>query len=299
MSSRDEIIGGIVAQVAREERRRWQGARRVLRQQPLGLLGLAIVLLLIVTAIGAPLIAPYDPTSIEFLNLQSPSSAHVFGTDDKGRDIFSRVVYGSRTSLEIGLIATIIGSAGGAILGIACGYFRGAFDMVAQRISDALQSFPFLILALIMVAVFGTSLVKLMIIIGIAIIPGVGRVVRGAVLAESNSMYVESAHATGASALRIMFRHILPNVAAPIVVIATSLLGSAILIEAGLSFLGFGTPPPAPSWGADLSGNARQFFVHAPWMAIFPGLALSVVVLGVNLMGDAARDMLDPRLRHR
>jgi peptide/nickel transport system permease protein len=277
----------------------WSKARRIARQQVLGVVGFVIVVALVVTAIAAPLIAPYDPTDIQFDALQPPSAAHLFGTDEKGRDVFSRVVYGSRISLEIGLIATTIGSVGGALVGIASGYFRGKVDLILQRITDAVQSFPFLILALIMVAVFGSSTVKLMIMIGLTIVPGVGRVMRGAVLSESQGVYIEAAHATGSSAPRIMFRHILPNVAAPLVVVATSLLGAAILIEAGLSFLGFGTPPPTPSWGADLSGNARQFFVRAPWMAIFPGLALSVVVLGVNLMGDSLRDILDPRLRGR
>lgn len=296
----DELTVSLgVAPIARRRPAFWRKARHTARQQVLGVIGLVIVVVLVATAIAAPLIAPYDPTDIQFDALQRPNTAHVFGTDEKGRDVFSRVVYGSRISLEIGLIATTIGSIGGALVGLTCGYFRGSVDMVLQRITDAVQSFPFLILALIMVAIFGTSTLKLMVMIGLAIVPGVGRVMRSAVLSESQAVYVESARATGGSAPRIMFRHILPNVTAPLVVIATSLLGAAILIEAGLSFLGFGTPPPTPSWGADLSGNARQFFVRAPWMAIFPGLALSVVVLGVNLMGDSLRDILDPRLRGR
>jgi peptide/nickel transport system permease protein len=277
----------------------WSKLGRIARQQPLGVVGLLLILALIVTAIFAGVIAPYDPTSIEQESLQSPNAQHWFGTDDKGRDVFSRVVYGSQVSLKIGLIATLVGSIGGALIGIVSGYFRGTVDMLLQRLMDALQAFPFIILALIMIAVFGTSILKLMIVVGIAIIPGVGRIMRSAVLGEMEKVYIEAARATGATAPRIMFRHILPNVAAVLIIVATSLLGAAILIEAGLSFLGFGTPPPTPSWGGDLSGNAQRFFIHAPWMAIFPGIALSLVVLGFNLLGDSLRDVLDPRLRNR
>jgi len=272
---------------------------RIAKRQPLGVAGLLLILLLVITAVFARFIAPFDPTSIDSDSLQSPNGTHFFGTDDKGRDVFSRVVYGSQVSLKIGLIATAIGSIGGAVVGIVSGYFRGTVDMLLQRVMDAIQAFPFLILALIMIAVFGTSIFKLMMVVGLAIIPGVGRVMRGAVLGEMEKLYIEAARSTGASAPRIMFRHILPNVAPVLIILATSLLGSAILIEAGLSFLGFGTPPPTPSWGGDLSGNAQRFFTHAPWMAIFPGIALSLVVLGFNLLGDSLRDVLDPRLRNR
>lgn len=291
----------LVLTEARASRRpnRWGKALRTARHQPLGVLGLAIVTALVLTAFLARFIAPFDPTSIENRSLQSPSSKHLFGTDDKGRDVFSRVVYGSQVSLKIGLIATFIGSLGGAFIGIVSGYFRGAVDMLLQRMMEALQAFPFIILALIMIAIFGTSIVKLMIVVGIAIIPGIGRILRSAVLGEGAKLYVEAARSTGATAPRIMFFHILPNVAPYLIIVATSLLGSAILIEAGLSFLGFGTPPPTPSWGGDLSGNAQRFFVHAPWMAIFPGIALSLVVLGFNLLGDSLRDLLDPRQRSR
>ena len=272
---------------------------RFCRQQPLGAFGLLIIIGLIVMAIFAPLIAPYDPTSIEFSSLQSPNSTNWFGTDDKGRDVFSRVVWGSRVSLQVGIIATIVGTTGGAIVGLVSGYFGGWADNVLQRLMDAMLAFPTLILALIMVAIFGNSISKLMVVVGIAIIPGVGRIMRGVVLAEKQSLYVEAARSIGAADNRVMFRHLLPNVMATIIIIATSLLGGAILIEAGLSFLGLGTPPPTPSWGYDLSQNARRYFTHAPWMAIFPGLALSLVVLGFNLLGDALRDVLDPRLRNR
>jgi peptide/nickel transport system permease protein len=278
---------------------KWKKLRRLAVKQPLGVAGLAVIVVLVVMATFARFIAPYDPTSIEFRSFQSPSTTHFFGTDNLGRDVFSRVVYGGQTSLKVGIIATFVGTFGGAIVGLTSGYFGGMVDSILQRFMDAMLAFPLLIFVLIMVAAFGNSIEKLMLLVGIGIIPGVGRVMRGVVLAEKQSLYVEAARSCGASAQRIMFRHILPNVLAPIIIIATSLLGAAILIEAGLSFLGLGTPPPTPSWGADLSGNARNFFKHAPWMAIFPGLALSLVVLGFNLLGDALRDILDPRLRNR
>ena len=279
--------------------RRVRKLSRIARQQPLGVLGALIIVALIVTSALADTVAPYDPTSTEFSGLQSPNGTNLFGTDDKGRDILSRVIHGSRTSLEVGIIATVIGTLGGLLVGLISGYFGGIVDLLLQRVMDALQAFPLIILALIMVAIFGNSVVKLMVVVGIAIIPGVGRIMRGIVLSEKQGLYVEAARATGATSGRIMFRHILPNIATAVIVIRTTLLGAAILVEAALSFLGLGTPPPTPSWGADLSGNARRYFTHAPWMAIFPGLALSLVVLGFNLLGDALRDVLDPRLRNR
>ncbi|MCK9518193.1 MAG: ABC transporter permease [Dehalococcoidia bacterium] len=299
MSAINESVAIIAPQVVRRGPSRKRKLARIARQQPLGVFGLVIIVLLIVAATFAPLIAPYDPTSIEFSSFQSPGGSHLFGTDDKGRDVLSRVIYGSRTSLQVGIIATLIGAVGGAVVGLVSGYFGGLVDILVQRLMDALLAFPFLILALIMVAIFGNSIPKLMALLGTAIIPSIGRVMRGVVLAEKEKLYVEAARSIGVSVPRIMFRHILPNVAAAIIIVATSLLGTAILVEASLSFLGFGTPPPTPSWGADLSGNARVFFVHAPWMAIFPGIALSLVVLGFNLFGDALRDVLDPRLRNR
>jgi peptide/nickel transport system permease protein len=279
------------------KRSRWSRVWRLVRTQPLGTCGALIVAALIVVAVAAPLVARYDPTSTQFRNLRRPSATNLFGTDDKGRDVFSRVVFGSRTSLEVGIIATSIGIVGGALVGLFSGYFGGWTDTLIQRLMDAVQAFPLLILALIMIAIVGTSIRNLMAVVGLAIIPGVARIVRGIVLSEKQNSYVEAARSIGASSGRIVFRHVLPNLAAPLIVVATSLLAGAILIEASLSFLGLGTPPPTPSWGADLSGQARRYFTHAPWMAIFPGLALSLVVLGFNFLGDAIRDVLDPRLR--
>lgn len=276
---------------------RWARLRHIARTQPLGVAGVIIITLLILTSVFASVIAPSDPTNTDATSLQSPNASHPFGTDDKGRDILSRVIYGSRTSLQVGLIATAIGTLGGLVVGLFSGYFGGIIDIVLQRLMDTMLAFPALILALIMISAFGNSVTNLMIVIGIAIVPGVGRIMRGIVLSEKQSQYVEAARSTGAGSTRLMFRQILPNITAPLIIIATSLLGGAILVEAALSFLGLGTPPPTPSWGADLSGNARRYFIHAPWMAIFPGLALSLVVLGFNLLGDALRDVLDPRLR--
>lgn len=283
--------------IALPGRSRTARLRRLLRSQPLGVFGLLVIVALILIAILAQQVAPYDPTSIQFHNLLRPNAVNWFGTDDKGRDIFSRVIYGSRTSLEVGIIATTVGVVGGTLIGLISGYFGGWIDMAIQRVMDAMQAFPILILALIMIAVVGPSIRNLMVIVGLAIIPGIGRIVRGIVLSEKENAYVEAARTLGARPGRIILRHILPNLLAPLIVIATSLLAGAILIEASLSFLGLGTPPPTPSWGADLSGQAQHFFTHAPWMAIFPGAALSLVVLGFNLLGDALRDILDPRLR--
>lgn len=301
MSNQAQALGTLdVAEtgLSPRKRSRWTRLRHVARKQPLGVIGLFIVIMLVLMAIFAPVIAPYDPISIDAPSLEAPSSDHYFGTDARGRDVFSRVVYGSRISLQVGLIATFVASLGGALIGLISGYFKGRVDMILQRFMDSMQSIPFLVLALVLVSLFGNEIWKLMIVVGIAIMPGQGRVLRSVVLRESGTLYIEAARSIGATSPRIMFRHILPNIAPSMIILGSSLLGAAILIEAGLSFLGFGTPPPAPSWGGDLSGSARQFFVRAPWMAIFPGAALSLVVLGVNLMGDSLRDILDPRMRN-
>jgi peptide/nickel transport system permease protein len=273
--------------------------RRLIRTQPLGAFFLLVIVALIVIAVFAPFFATHSPTTTGATNLESPSMDHWFGTDHLGRDIYSRVVHGSRTSLQVGIIATAIGVIGGAFIGLVSGYFGGWLDMFFQRIVDTLMAFPLLILALIMIAVVGPSMRNVMIVVGIGIMPGVSRIIRGIVLSEKENQYIEAAKTIGCSAPRILWRHLLPNLIAPIVVIASAVMPGAILVEAGLSFLGLGTPPPTPSWGGDLSGNAQRFFRHAPWMAIFPGLAISIVVLAFNLVGDAIRDIVDPRLRNR
>lgn len=279
--------------------RRWQkGALEFFRRNPLGAVGGLLILLMALFALFAPAIATHDRFALNArARLQSPSSEHYFGTDELGRDIFSRVVYGSRISLTVGFIAVGIGTFGGALIGLVCAYFRGATDFWLQRLMDALFAFPTIILALSIVAVLGASTTNVVIAVGIVSIPRISRVVRSSALAVMAQPYIEAARSMGSGHLRIVLRHILPNTLAPIIVLATAGFGGAILSEAALSFLGVGTPAPHPSWGVMLSGAAQQFIRVAPWMAIFPGIAISLAVFGFNLFGDAIRDVLDPRLR--
>jgi peptide/nickel transport system permease protein len=271
---------------------------RFCRRYPLGAVGGALILLLAAVAAFAPLIATQDQYALSARNrLQSPSSAHYFGTDELGRDIFSRVVYGARISLQVGFIAVGVGVLFGTLIGLACAYFKGAVDFWLQRLVDAMFAFPTIILALAIVAVLGPSTTNVIIAVGIVSIPRIARVVRASSLSVMTQPYIEAARSMGSGHTRIVMRHILPNVLAPIIVMATAGFGGAILAEASLSFLGVGTPPPEPSWGIMLSGAAQQFIRVAPWMAIFPGIAISLAVFGFNLFGDALRDALDPRLR--
>ncbi len=269
---------------------------RVARANPLGMLGGLLVLTLVVVGLFAPLIAPYPINEFSGLPARGPTAEHIFGTDKFGQDIFSRVVHGARISLEVGFLAVGIGTLAGMAIGILSGYAGGVVDMVVQRCVDTAIAFPQLILLLVVIRVLGPSLTNVILVVAIGIIPGVARVVRGAVLAERQNQYVEAARATGASGARIMLRHIAPNVLPLGIVIATTLLGSAILAEASLSFLGLGVPPPNPSWGADISASRTSFPINT-WAALFTGLAISLTVLGFNLLGDALRDVLDPRLR--
>jgi peptide/nickel transport system permease protein len=231
--------------------------------------------------------------------LSAPSAAHWMGTDEYGRDIMSRVMWGSRTSLVVGLLAVGLGTTTGAVLGLVSGYLGGTVDYVIQRLMDILLAFPGLVLALAMVAALGASVVNVVIALSFTIIPGASRVIRSSALALRETAFVDAAHNLGFSTPRIIFRHILPNCAAPYIIIATAALGGAILSEAGLSFLGLGTPPPAPSWGGMLSGSSQSAMTDAPWIAIFPGAAITLVVFGFNFLGDALRDLLDPKLRAR
>jgi peptide/nickel transport system permease protein len=272
----------------------------VLRRKPLGLASAAVLLTLVFTAIFADVLAPYDPLATQpEIRLAPPSRAHLFGTDDIGRDVFSRIIHGARISLWVGLLAVGIGTFAGMIIGLACGYWEGRFDIIVQRVMDSIQAIPGLMLALAIVSVLKPSTTNAMLAIAMVIIPGNSRIVRGAVLSAKQNPYVEAAHALGSRHPRILTTHILPNVTAPILIIASIWLGNAILIEATLSFLGLGTQPPTPSWGLMLSSTGRAFMEQAPWLAIFPGLAISIAVLGFNLFGDTLRDAWDPKLRTR
>jgi peptide/nickel transport system permease protein len=281
----------------RARRRSLRRLRLLARQQPLGVVGLVLITFIVLVAIGAPQIGRYSPLESRFELLQGPTWSHPFGTDRLGRDVYARVVHGARTSMSVGIASVGLAAVAGTAVGMLSGYMRGWVDSIIQRLVDVIMAFPFLVLALYIGSVIGRDVNSLILVLGIAMTPGIVRVVRGSVLVEREKDYVLAARALGAGDLRIMFRHLLPNVAAPVIIIATTLLSAAILAEAALSFLGFGIPPPKPSWGGDLSGNARAFFQVAPWMAIFPGLALSLAVLGFNFLGDALRDVLDPRLR--
>lgn len=277
--------------------RRWRHSAGLARRQPLGAIGLTIIVVMVAVAVFAPWIAPFSPTNSDFDSLQGPTWDHPFGTDRIGRDVLSRVIYGARTSMVVGIGSVGIGVVMGTVLGLASGYRGGWTDALIQRVVDVVMAFPFLVLALFIGSSIGRDMRSLVIVLGIAMAPSIARVVRASVLVERNKDYVLAARTIGASGSRLVVRHILPNAVAPIIVMATALLAAAILAEAALSYLGFGVPPPTPSWGGDLSGPARAFFQIAPWMAIFPGLALSLTVLGFNFLGDALRDLLDPRLR--
>ncbi|HEY7269487.1 MAG TPA: ABC transporter permease [Dehalococcoidia bacterium] len=268
----------------------------LVRNNPLGAMGGLLILLLLFVGVFAPLLAPHPVNAFVGKINQAPSSAYPFGTDRLGQDIFSRVIRGARISLEVGLLSVGIGTALGLLIGITSAYKGGFMDTAIQRGVDIAIAFPQLILLLILVRLLGPSVKNVILAISLGIIPGVARVVRGATLSEKNNQYIDAARSMGASDGRILFRHLIPNVAPLGIVIATTLLGTAILAEAALSFLGLGVPPPNPSWGADIN-SARAVAPYNTWAALFPGAAISLSVLGFNLLGDALRDILDPRLR--
>jgi ABC-type dipeptide/oligopeptide/nickel transport system permease subunit len=263
---------------------------------PLGALGALLIVTLIAVGLLAPLIAPYGISQYAGIPGRGPSAAHIFGTDKFGQDILSRVVNGARISLQVGFFSVGLGTAAGLALGLMSGYAGGWLDTVIQRCVDTAIAFPQLILLLMVIRVLGPSITNVIIVVAIGIIPSIARVVRAGVLAERQNAYVEAARATGASGTRVVIRHLIPNVLPLAIVIATTLLGTAILAEASLSFLGLGIPPPNPSWGADIT-VARTSFPINTWGALFPGLAICLTVLGFNLLGDTVRDVLDPRLR--
>lgn len=275
-----------------------RGLWRFARRKPLGALGGAIVLGMLLMALFAEGIAPYGyDESIRGARLKPPGITHWLGTDNLGRDIWSRIVYGARVSVTVGFAAIGLGILLAALIGITSGYFGGAYDIVVQRIVDAWMSFPYLVIILSVMAVLGPGLLNVILSLAIIVAAINSRVIRGATIAVGQNVYVEAARAIGCGHTRILISHILPNVAATIIIVATIGLGAVILAESALSFLGFGVPPPYPSWGAMLSGSGRTYMFRAPWMAIWPGVAISMAVFGFNMLGDALRDVLDPRLR--
>ena len=277
---------------------RWARLRFLARRYPLGAFGAMIMALCVFAAVFAPYITVYDPLSTNAaLSLARPSAQHWLGCDFMGRDVYSRIIYGSRISLAVGIGSMGLGITCGVLIGLTSGYLGGWIDLAAQRLIDILQSLPLLVMALLMTASLGPSLRNTIIAISIALIPSSARVVRANTLSLREQPFVESAKAIGMSEFRIAFRHVLPNTLAPLIVLATAQLGATILIEATLSFLGLGVPEPHPSWGRMLSESAAEYVRTAPWLVIFPGLAISLVVFGTNLFGDALRDVLDPRQR--
>ena len=276
----------------------WHDAAYLAKRYPLGVAGAIIMTLFVLAAIFAGWVAPLDPfTTNPRASLAKPSGTHLMGADMMGRDVFSRMIHGARISLAVSIGATLIGSGFGAMLGLASGYIGGWFDLLVQRLAEVMQSLPLLVMALVITASLGPSLPNTIIAIAIPLIPTVARVIRSNVLSLREMPFVEAARATGMSEFRIAVIHVLPNTLAPLIVLATAQLGSTILTEASLSFLGLGVPEPWPSWGRMLSESAAEYVRTAPWLVIFPGLAISLVVFGTNLLGDALRDALDPRQR--
>ena len=296
---------GPIGVVAVRLKRQATSLRRFARSKPLGAAGGVIALLVVLAAIFAPVVSPYDPYASNLnenglpVRLVGPSGSFLLGTDALGRDVMSRIIYGARVSLLVGLGAVALGTFFGTVVGLVSGYFVGKVDQVLQRIVDTLMAIPAIVLALAVITMLQPGLFNIILVIAIVIAPGTSRVVRGAVLVIKENVYIEAARSIGAGGTRIVFRHILPNVVAPIIVIASIWVGNAIVIEAALSYLGLGTPPPTPTWGGMLALEGRRHLENAPWLALAPGAAISIAVLAVNMLGDALRDVLDPRLRNR
>ena len=274
----------------------WQFVKR----KPLGAIGAVLLCAFIGVALLAPTLATHDPDLNNYRErIKPPSAQYWFGTDNFGRDIYSRVVYGARISIYVGLLATLLGTSLGATAGLLSGFFGGRIDQLIQRLADIMFTIPSLVLAMVIVTMLGPSMVNVIIAIAIPRLPDTNRVIRSAVLTAKENLYIEASRAIGCANWRIIVMHLLPNILAPYIVVATAGLGGAILVEASLSFLGLGVPPPAPSWGRMLSTEGMRYFETAPWMAIFPGIFISAAVFGANLFGDALRDVLDPKLRGR
>ena len=276
---------------------RRSAALRFIRRQPLGAAGVVLMAALVITAVLADVLATHDPVRTSSAVLAAPSADHWLGTDNLGRDLYSRVVHGSRISLAIGIASTLLGAVLGGLIGLISGYAGGITDLLIQRVMDIMQALPILVLALVLAAALGPSLTNAIVAISIPIVPRAARLIRASVLAIRELAYVEAARALGVRHPRVALRHILPNTIGPFIVLITAQLGGSILVEAALSFLGLGIPEPYPSWGRMLSIAAAEYAEKAPWLVIWPGLAISLAVFGTNLLGDALRDTLDPRLR--
>jgi peptide/nickel transport system permease protein len=292
------------AKPAIDRARSFAGARALMAcarfayRKPLGALGAVIVAALLVMAVFAERLAPYDyDETIRGARMKPPSAAHWLGTDNLSRDMWSRIVYGARVSVTVGVATVGLAVLLATAVGVSSGYFGGAYDLVVQRVVDAWLSFPYLVIVLSVMAVLGPGLLNVVLSLAVIVAAVNSRVIRGATIGVTQTTYVEAARAVGCGHGRIIVRHILPNVAATVIILATIGLGTAILAESALSFLGFGVPPPYPAWGAMLSGSGRTYMFRAPWMAIWPGVAISLAVFGFNMLGDALRDVLDPRLR--
>jgi peptide/nickel transport system permease protein len=281
--------------------RSWRaGTIKFCRRQPLGSVGLAIVLVMAVAGLAAEWIAPYSPTANDFAAMTEPPSwAHLMGTDQFGRDLFSRIVFGARTALIVGFSCAIVGGFAGLVLGVASAYFGGRLDLVLQRVLDVVMAFPLIIMALAVIAIFGSGVFNVIVAIAIPLIPRCARVVRSSALAIREVPYIDAARACGFGHARIILRHMMPNVLAPFLIMLTAFVGQAILAEASLSYLGLGVQEPTAAWGLMLQGGAEEFATTAPWIAVFPGIAIALTVFGFSLFGDALRDAMDPKLRDR
>ena len=271
--------------------------KRLVKEKPLGTVGAIITLLLLLIGIFASFIAPYGMNQSTADLLVRPSLTHWFGTDNLGRDILSRIIYGARISLIVGLVGATISVTLSTIIGMLCGYIGGVFDLLVQRFVDAWMCIPSLILMMVIISIIGPGIWQVTIVMGLCFGISGSRIIRSATMSIKENVYLQAVRSIGCSPSRIIIRHILPNVMASIIILFSTVVPMVILVEASLSFLGYGIPPPNPSWGAMLSGSARDYMFQAPWIIIWPGLALSIVVYGVNMFGDALRDLLDPRMR--
>ena len=275
-----------------------QKTTEMIRKQPLGTVGFAVVVVMVVMAVFANYLSPYHPEENDFAAmLQPPQWDYLLGTDQFGRDILTRLIYGARTALFVGFVASVIGATAGLVLGVMSAYFGGTFDLIFQRIMDVFMAFPLIIMALAIVSIFGPSTQNVIIAIMIPFIPRCARVVRSNALAIREIPYVDAARALGFGHARIILRHMAPNAMAPFLIMLTAFVGQAILLEASLSYLGLGVQEPTAAWGLMLQGGAEEYVESEPWIAIFPGIAISLAVFGFNLFGDSVRDVLDPRLR--